>query len=311
MKNIRIKNIVDLSIEIAGIRMKNPVLAASGTFGYGTEYLPLVSPSLFGAVITKTITLMPRAGNQPPRVCETPMGMLNSIGLANVGVEKFLAEKLPELLSHHPVVIVNIAGNTMEEYAGLARMLDGHAGIAGIELNISCPNVKQGGVAFGSDPIQAAKLTALVKKSSHKPLIVKLSPNVSDISAIARAVEQAGADALSLINTLYGMAIDIEKQRPVLGNITGGLSGPAIKPVALFNVFKASRAVKIPVIGLGGIMTAGDAVEFLLAGASAVQIGTAGFVNPNTVKEIVNGLKDYCLKKRYTKVSQITGKLVI
>jgi dihydroorotate dehydrogenase (NAD+) catalytic subunit len=311
MRNIKVGKIVGLSVEIAGIKMKNPVLAASGTFGYGTEYLPLVAPSDFGAVITKTVTLLPRAGNKPPRIHETPMGMLNSIGLANVGSEKFLQEKLPELLAHHPVVIVNIAGNTMEEYIELAGMLDGRPGIAGIELNISCPNVKQGGVAFGSDPIQAARLTALVKKAVDKPLIVKLSPNVSDIAAIARAVEQAGADAISLINTLYGMAIDIERQSPVLGNTTGGLSGPAIKPVALYNVFKASRAVKIPVIGLGGIMNAGDAVEFLLAGASAVQIGTATFVNPGAVKEITSGLKDYCLKKGYAKVSQITGKLAV
>ena len=311
MKNSRTKSRVDLSVEIAGIKMKNPVLAASGTFGYGTEYLPLVPPGLFGAVITKTITLLPRAGNKPPRVYETPGGMLNSIGLANVGAEKFLAEKLPELLSHHPVVIVNIAGNTMEEYLELAGMLKDQPGISGIELNISCPNVKQGGVAFGSDPIQAAKLTALVKKAADQPLIVKLSPNVADIAAIAREVEQAGADAISLINTLYGMAIDIEKQRPILGNVTGGLSGPAVKPVALYNVFKAGRAVKIPVIGLGGIMCSDDAVEFLLAGAAAVQVGTASFVNPGVVKEITSGMKDYCLKKGYSKVSQITGKLAI
>lgn len=309
MKDNRAKIRVDLSVEIAGIKMKNPVLAASGTFGYGTEYLPLVPPGLFGAVITKTITLLPRAGNVPPRVYETPGGMLNSIGLANVGAERFLKEKLPGLLSHHPVVIVNIAGNTMEEYIELAGMLKGHPGISGIELNISCPNVKQGGVAFGSDPVQAAKLTALVKKASDKPLIVKLSPNVADIAAIARAVEEAGADALSLINTLYGMAVDIEKQRPVLGNVTGGLSGPAVKPVALYNVFKASRAVKVPVIGLGGIMTGGDAVEFMLAGASAVQIGTATFANPGAVREINSGLNDYCQKWGYARVSQITGKL--
>ena len=311
MRTPKNRTVVDLSVEIAGIKMKNPVLAASGTFGYGTEYLPLVPPGLFGAVITKTVTLLPREGNAPPRVYETPGGMLNSIGLANVGIERFLAEKLPELLCHHPVVIVNIAGNTMEEYIELAGMLNGQSGISGIELNISCPNVKQGGVAFGSDPIQAAKLTALVKKAVNKPLIVKLSPNVADIAAIARAVEQSGADALSLINTLYGMAIDIEKQRPVLGNVTGGLSGPAVKPVALYNVFKAGRAVKIPVIGLGGIMTAEDAVEFMLAGAAAVQIGTASFVNPNAIKEITGGLKDYCLKKGYAKVSQITGKLAV
>jgi len=305
------RKMVDLSVEVAGIKMKNPVLAASGTFGYGTEYLPLVPPGLFGAVITKTVTLLPRAGNAPPRVYETPGGMLNSIGLANVGIERFLAEKLPELLKNHPVVIVNIAGNTMEEYVELAAMLKGQPGISGIELNISCPNVKQGGVAFGSDPVQAAKLTALVKKAIDRPLMVKLSPNVSDIAAVARAVEQAGAGALSLINTLYGMAVDIDKQRPVLGNVTGGLSGPAVKPVALYNVFKAARAVKIPVIGLGGIMTADDAVEFMLAGAAAVQIGTASFVNPCAVKEITSGLRDYCLKKGYTKVSQITGKLAV
>ncbi|MDO9069707.1 MAG: dihydroorotate dehydrogenase [Deltaproteobacteria bacterium] len=311
MKDIRTKSRVDLSVEIAGIKMKNPVLAASGTFGYGTEYLPLVPPQLFGAVITKTITLLPRAGNKPPRVYETPGGMLNSIGLANVGAEKFLKEKLPELLSHHPVVIVNIAGNTMEEYTELAGMLKGRPGISGIELNISCPNVKQGGVAFGSDPVQAARLTAMVKKAADQPLIVKLSPNVADIAAIARAVEQAGADALSLINTLYGMAVDIEKQRPVLGNLTGGLSGPAVKPVALYNVFKTGRAVKIPVIGLGGIMTGEDSVEFMLAGAAAVQIGTATFVNPGAVREITGGLNDYCLQKGYVKVSQITGKLKV
>jgi dihydroorotate dehydrogenase (NAD+) catalytic subunit len=309
-KKPSIKNI-GMSVELAGLSLKNPVIAASGTFGYGTEYGSLADPREFGAVITKTVTLAPRAGNKPPRVYETASGMLNSIGLANVGLDGFLSDKLPALVNKDVVVIANIAGSTMEEYVELARRLDQAKEIRALELNISCPNVKEGGVAFGSDPTTAARLTALVKKVYRRPLIVKLSPNLSDIAAMARAVELAGADIISLINTLYGMAIDARKQRPVLGNITGGLSGPAIKPVALFNVFKACRAVSIPVIGLGGIMDSGDAVEFMLAGASAVQIGTATFVDPSTARKITRGMAEYCRTHGYSSVRQITGELKI
>jgi dihydroorotate dehydrogenase (NAD+) catalytic subunit len=298
-----------MSVELAGLKLKNPVLAASGTFGYGTEYGRLADPRKFGAVITKTITLAPRAGNKPPRVYETASGMLNSIGLANVGAEAFLRNKLPRIARKDVVVIANIAGSSMEEYVELARRLNGEKRIAALELNVSCPNVKEGGVAFGSDPSTAARLTGLVKKAYRKPLIVKLSPNVADIAAMARAVEDSGADAVSLINTLYGMAVDARKQRPVLGNITGGLSGPAIKPVALYNVYKACRAISIPVIGLGGIVTAEDAVEFMLAGASAVQIGTANFVDPGSIGNIVRGMAEYCRFHGYSSVSDITGEL--
>lgn len=298
-----------LKVEFAGLKLKNPVLAASGTFGYGTEYGPLARAADFGAVITKTVTLSPRSGNRPPRICETASGMLNSIGLANVGIEQFMSHKLPALKNAGATVIVNVAGNTVEEYVELARRISQDRGVAALEINISCPNVKQGGITFGTDPKVAADLTRAVRRAWPKPLIVKLSPNVSDITAIARATELAGADALSLINTLYGMAIDIERQRPVLGNVTGGLSGPAIKPVALYHLHKAYQAVKIPLIGLGGIMNGNDAVEFMLAGAAAIQIGTANFWDPSSVARTVRGLSDYCLNHGIVKVSQLTGRL--
>ncbi|MDI6739085.1 MAG: dihydroorotate dehydrogenase [Candidatus Edwardsbacteria bacterium] len=314
---------IDLSASFAGLRLKNPVIAASGTFGYGTEYEKLIPARAFGAIVTKTITLAPRAGNAPPRLCETPSGMLNSIGLANVGVDAFLKEKLPALENSGAVVIANIAGDTVDEYVALARRLSRAPFLSALEINISCPNVSHGGVparrsvfrhagvAFGADPRVAAALTRAVKKAAKLPVIVKLSPNVSDIAAIARAVASAGADALSLINTLYGMAIDIERQRPALGNVTGGLSGPAVKPVALYNVFKACQAVKIPVIGLGGIATASDAIEFLLAGAVAVQIGTATFVDPRTVRAINDGIADYCRAHGLSRAAEITGGLAL
>lgn len=300
---------IDLAVTFAGLRLKNPVIAASGTFGYGTEYQRLIPAAAFGAIVTKTITLAPRAGNPPPRLCETPSGMLNAIGLANVGVDAFLRDKLPALAGCGTVVIANIAGNTTDEYISLALRLDGAPGISAIEVNISCPNVRHGGVAFGTDPRVAATLTRKVRKATKLPLIVKLTPNVSDIAAVARAVESAGADALSLINTLYGMRIDIERRRPMLGNATGGLSGPAIRPVALYNVFKACQAVTIPVIGLGGIAAAPDAIEFLLAGAVAVQIGTATFIEPATVRDITSGIADYCRRLGLTRAGQITGGL--
>jgi len=297
----------DLRVNLAGLELKNPVIAASGTFGYGTEYSPFVKPGAFGAVITKTITLVPRAGNKPPRICETSSGMLNSIGLANVGLEAFLAEKLPKLSKTDAVIIANIAGNAIDEYAALAKRLNSIPDIKALELNISCPNVKQGGIAFGTDPSIAAALTKSVRRVYKRTLIVKLSPNVTDIAAIAREVEHAGADVLSLINTLYGMAVDIRKKRPVLGNTTGGLSGPAIKPVALYNLYKVRQAVKIPLIGLGGIMDHKDALEFIMIGASAVQIGTANFVNPSAVNEIISGLSGYCAENNIRSIDKLTG----
>ena len=300
---------VDLTVRLAGLRLKNPVIAASGTYGYGTEYQRLAPASDFGAIITKTVTLAPRAGNPPPRLCETPSGMLNAIGLANVGIDAFLRDKLPPLRRAGTVVIANIAGNTVAEYVQLARRLDEAPGIAAIEVNISCPNVKHGGVAFGIDPRVAAALTRSVKKATKLPVIVKLSPNVSDIAAVAWAVARAGADALSLINTLYGMAIDIKRRRPALGNVTGGLSGPAIRPVALYHVYKVCQAVDLPVIGLGGISTAEDAVAFLLAGARAVQVGTATFVDPGAARAISAGLARYCREHGFRKVSDISGAL--
>ncbi|MBU1355450.1 MAG: dihydroorotate dehydrogenase [Candidatus Edwardsbacteria bacterium] len=300
---------IDLRVNIAGLELKNPVIAASGTFGYGTEYSGMAEPRDFGAVITKTITLAPRAGNQPPRICETASGMLNSIGLANVGFETFKDDKLPRLIGKDTVIIANIAGNTIEEYVELAGKLNKITDIPALELNISCPNVKQGGIAFGIDPASAAALTKAVRKVYKKTLIVKLSPNVSDIAAIAKAAEKAGADVLSLINTLYGMAVDSKKQRPVLGNITGGLSGPAIKPVALYNLYKTYHSVKIPLIGLGGIMNYTDAIEFMITGASAVQIGTANFVDPAAVKDIIIGMAGYCRDNNLNSVTKLTGIL--
>lgn len=301
---------IETSVVIAGIRLKNPVLAASGTFGYGTEYGHLCPASDFGAIITKTITLKPRAGNPQPRLCETPSGMLNSIGLANVGLEHFLARKLPQLKNIGTKVIVNIAGASLAEYRYLAESLNGIAAISGLEVNISCPNVARGGVAFGSDPEMAARVTRAVKRSYRGPIIVKLSPNVADITIVARAVQRAGADAVSLINTLFGLAIDIEKRRPVLGNISGGLSGPAIRPVALYHVYRTARTIDIPIIGLGGIVCAEDAVAFMLAGASAVQVGTANFIAPDTAKKINQGLVAYCRRQGWHSIREITGKLL-
>ncbi len=300
---------IDLRVSIAGLELKNPVIAASGTFGYGAEYSGLAEPGDFGAIITKTVTLEPRPGNRPPRICETSCGMLNSIGLANVGFAVFREDKLPALIKKNTVIIANIAGNTIEEYVELAARLNKISDIPALELNISCPNVKLGGIAFGTDPASAAALTKAVRRAYKKTLIVKLSPNVSDIAGIARAVESSGADALSLINTLYGMAVDIKKQRPVLGNITGGLSGPAIKPVALYNLYKVHHSVKIPLIGLGGIMDHRDALEFMITGAAAVQIGTANFVNPSAVKDILSGLAGYCRENDITRIKNLTGIL--
>jgi len=302
---------VDLTVNIGGIQMKNPVTTASGTFNFGQEYGEYLDLNRLGAIVVKGTTLLPKEGNPPPRLVETPAGLLNAIGLQNPGVDHLLEEDLPYLQQFDLPVIVNISGNTVEEYVELTEKLNQAPGIAGIEVNISCPNVKKGGLAFGTKPEMAAEVTRAIRKATSLPLIVKLSPNVSDITEIACSVEDAGADALSLINTLLGMAIDIRTRRPKLGNIMGGLSGPAVKPVALRMVWQVSRAVKIPLIGMGGIMSTEDALEFILAGASAVAVGTASFINPRACEEIVQGLEDYLLEQRIDSIRQLIGGLEV
>lgn len=295
-----------LKTEICGIKMNTPILTASGTFGFGEEFSDFVNLEKLGGVMVKCITLNPRKGNDGVRITETPAGMLNCIGLENPGVESFLSEILPRI-KNKMNVIVNISGSSVEDYGSLAKLLDVD-GVAAIELNISCPNVKDGGIIFGTDPKAAAEVTAIAKKSTSKPVIVKLSPNVTDITEIAYAVEYGGADCLSLINTLIGMEININTWQPTLGNITGGLSGGAIKPVALRMVWQTAQAVKIPIIGMGGIGSANDAIEFFLAGARAVAIGTANFSNPNITMKIADDLEKYLLSKKLSNINEIVGK---
>lgn len=297
-----------LAVTVAGIHMKTPVIAASGTFGFGLEYKDFIDLNEIGAIAVKGLTLEARSGNQGRRIAETPSGMLNSIGLENPGVDAFLATILPQLKQYDVPVIANISGNTVEEYALMAKKLT-VAGVAGLEVNISCPNVKNGCLAFGVDPESAALVTRAVKNNTSLPVIVKLSPNVTDIVTIAMAVEAAGADAVSLINTLLGMAIDIHSWRPVLGNVVGGLSGPAVKPVALRMVWQVAKAVTVPVIGMGGIMTAEDALEFMVAGAAAVSVGTASLVNPRAAADIAQGMQEYLQKKNLQHINDIVGKL--
>lgn len=299
----------DLRINIGPLRLRNPVMTASGTFGYGEEFASLVDLNRLGAVIVKGISLEPRHGNPPPRIIETACGMLNAIGLENVGVERFIAEKLPFLRQLEPPVIVNILGDSIEEYSRLAGRLNDAPGIAALEVNISCPNVKKGGVAFGTVPEMAAAVTRSVRLATDLPVIIKLSPNVTDIGGIAGAVEDAGADAISLINTLLGMAIDIRTRKPRLANLVGGLSGPAIKPVALRMVWQAARAVSVPVIGIGGITTVEDALEFLMAGATAIQVGTANFYRPRATEEIIAGLDGYLREQGLASIRQVIGSL--
>lgn len=301
----------DMAVDIGGIRLKNPVLTASGTFGYGLEFEDLVDLGRLGGIVVKGLSLEPAAGNPPPRIVETASGMLNAIGLENIGIEAFVRDRLPRLGAHGTPVIVNTYARTEEEYAALAARIDAVEAVAGVEVNISCPNVKAGGVAFGADPAAAARVVTAVRRNTKKPVIVKLSPNVTDIACIARCVEDSGADAVSLINTITGMAIDIHTRRPKLGNVTGGLSGPAIKPVALRMVWQASGAVKIPVIGIGGIMCAEDALEFLIAGARAVQVGTANFVNPHVSMEIIDGIAEYMKAHDIARIGDIVGSLAL
>ncbi len=300
----------DLTVDIGPLRLKNPVMAASGTFGYGEEYSRVVDVDALGAIVVKGISLEPREGNPPPRIVETPCGMLNAIGLANIGLDRFLTEKLPWLQRLSTAVIVNIYGHSLEEYGALARGLSGVQGVSALEVNVSCPNVASGGMAFGVDPGSCAGVTEKVRSNTDKPVIVKLSPNVTDIRPIARAVEGAGAHALSLINTLTGMSVNVDARRPALCNVVGGLSGPAIKPVALYQVYRAAGSVSVPVIGIGGIVTARDALEFMMAGASAVQIGTAGFVNPLAALDVIEGLSRYCSESGRGRITDLTGCLL-
>ena len=296
---------MDLSVCIGNGTLPYPVGLASGTFGYGSEYETLVDLSRMGAVFAKSVTRKPRPGNENPRIVETPSGLLNSIGLANIGLDKFLSQKMPLFKGFPCPVVANIAGFSEDEYAVVLEACASHDEIWGFEINISCPNVSHGGLAFGTDVKVVERLVARLRKITPKPLIVKLTPNVTDICEIARASEESGADALTCINTLVGMVVDVQKKAPLLGNVTGGLSGPAIRPVGVAIVYKVSRAVSIPVMGLGGIMTADDAIEYLLAGASFVQIGTATFVDPGIPARVVQGIEDYMKKEGCVRVSDI------
>ena len=299
----------NLSVEIGRLRLRNPVMTASGTFGYGEEYAPYVDLSRLGAIVVKGLSLKPRMGNPPPRIVETPCGMLNAVGLQNVGVDAFIRENLPFLTQFDLPVIANIFGESVEEYCKIAEILSQASGVHGLEVNISCPNVKKGGIAFGANPDMAADVTRRVKASTDLPVIVKLTPNVTDIAEIAESVEAAGADAISLINTITGMSVDIERRVPHLRNITGGLSGPAIKPVALRMVWQVIQRVSVPVIGLGGIMTARDALEFLIVGARAVQVGTAHFIHPHAAIDILKGIEDYLEQHQFDDINQLIGTL--
>ncbi len=302
---------VNLGVNIHKLNLKNPVLTASGTFGYGEEFDDFIDVNALGGIIVKATTSKHREGNPYPRMAETPMGMLNAVGLQNKGIGYFVENIYPKLLKYNNCIIANVSDSTVEGYVEVAEKMNRLDHISAIELNISCPNVKEGGMAFGTSCPSATAVTRAVREVYGKTLIVKLSPNVTNIVEIALAVESAGADAVSLINTLLGMAIDAEKRKPVLSTITGGLSGPAIKPVALRMVWQVAKAVKIPVIGIGGITTASDAIEFLLAGASAIQVGTANFVDPQATVKIISGIEDYLQRHRISDVKQLIGGLTI
>lgn len=302
---------ISLAVDLGPLRLKNPVMVASGTFGYGQEYAPLVPPERLGGVVVKGISLEPRPGNPPPRIWETCGGMLNSIGLQNVGLRVFLEEKLPRLRPLSVPVVVNLFGNTMEEYGRLAGELDGQEGIDGLEINISCPNVKAGGMVFGADPKMVFQVVSEVRSRTKLPVITKLTPNVTDITVTAKAAEDAGTDILSLINTVAGMAVDVQNTRPRLANVVGGLSGPAIKPIALRQVWQVVQMAKVPVIGLGGITSTEDALEFLIVGAKAIQVGTANFINPTVTLEIISGLEDYLRQKGLSDINQVIGTLEV
>ena len=302
---------VDLSVDFAGIRLKNPVLTASGTFGYGEEFADFVDLNLLGGVIVKGVSLKPIKGNPPPRIWETPSGMLNAIGLENPGVDVFIDQKMPYLRKFDTAVIVNVFGYCLEEYVGVVERLDSVPGIAGLEVNISCPNVKAGGIVFGTNVQAAFELLSAVRKATKLPVIAKLSPNVTDITEFARAAHDAGCNGLSLINTLLGMAIDIRSRKPRLANCTGGLSGPAIRPVAVRMVWQAARAVPLPIIGMGGIVTGEDALEFILAGASAVAVGTANFMNPRATLDVLEGMERFMREQSIGELRTMIGKVTV
>lgn len=297
----------DLAVKIGNLRMQNPVLAASGTFGYGLEFADMLDLNRLGGFVVKGTTLAAREGNDYPRMAETPSGMLNAVGLQNHGVEYFVKHTYPQLKGLKSQVIVNVSGACIDDYCGVCRQLEPLDEIEAIEVNISCPNVKQGGMAFGTTCDGAAAVTEAVRRAWPRTLIVKLSPNVTDIASIARSVESAGADAVSLINTLLGMAIDVERQKPMLSTITGGLSGPAVRPIAVRMVWQVAKAVNIPIIGLGGITNADDALQFIMAGATAIQVGTANFINPRATTDIVDGLTDYCKRHNIADINDIRG----
>lgn len=299
---------VSLAVDFAGIRMQNPVLTASGTFGYAEEFTRYLDLNRLGAIVVKTITRKPRPGNPPPRIVETPAGMLNAIGLQNVGIDAFVREKLPFLRQLAPPLIVNLAGESVEDFRELTKRIGDQEGVAGIELNVSCPNVA-GGLDFSTDPTLTFRVVKAARDATHLPIIPKLSPNVTDIRVIARAAEEAGADAVSLINTLVGMAIDVHTRRPKIANVTGGLSGPAIRPVAVRMVWQVRHAVRLPILGMGGIATGEDAAEFLIAGAAAVAVGTASFIDPAAAVNVIEGLEHYCRVQGLTRIGQLTGAL--
>ena len=303
--------LIDLSVQIGSLRLKNPVLVASGTFGYGQESKDLADLNALGGIITKSISPKPRAGNPPERIVELPAGMLNSIGLANVGVEAFISDKLPFLRSLDTAIIVNIAGSTVDEFVTVVERLEDEDGIDGYELNFSCPNVKEGGLEFSQDARVTAKSTAAIRGTTARPLVLKLTPNVTRISEIALAAEEAGADAVSLINTLVGMSVDIHSRRPKIHTVTGGYSGPAIKPVALAKIFEVAQDVKIPIVGIGGIMNGQDALEFILTGASAIEVGTANYIDPSTGERIAKEISDYCDSHNVRSFRDLVGALDI
>lgn len=302
---------VKLNVNIGNLKLKNPVMTASGTFGYGTEYSDFIDLSKLGGIIVKGTTLAPRQGNPYPRMAETPSGMLNAVGLQNKGVDHFVEKIYPQIKDLDTAVVVNVSGSTIEDYVAVAEKINALDNIPAIELNISCPNVKEGGMAFGTSPRSVENVVKAVRQAYDKTLIVKLSPNVTDITEIARAAEAEGADSLSLINTMLGMAIDAERRRPLLSTVTGGLSGACVKPVALRMVWQVSKSVKVPLIGLGGIMNATDAVEFLLAGASAVQIGTANFIDPQVSVKVAEGIEEYLVRQGCHSVQEIIGGLIL
>jgi len=299
---------MNLSVNLGRLRLKNPIITASGTFGYGREYSEFLDLNKLGAIVTKGISLNPMKGNPAPRICETPCGMLNAIGLQNVGLKLFIEEHLPFLKRFQTKIIVNILGNSIEEYAELAEKLDS-VGVDAIELNVSCPNVKRGGIAFGTKPKLLEELIITVRRKTHLPIITKLSPETGDIKRFARIAEDSGSDVISLINTITGMSIDINTRRPRLANITGGLSGPAIKPIAVRMVWECYNTVHIPIIGMGGIMTAEDALEFILAGATAIAVGTGNFVNPRATMDVLDGIKSYLSGKEIKDINELIGSV--